>query len=44
MITPLLLDIGPIPPSPEVTLLIIVVTFAAASILMITRMITGEQT
>jgi hypothetical protein len=44
MLTPLLLDIGPIPPPPEFALLVLVATVGAAMVLMVTRMVTGEQT
>jgi hypothetical protein len=44
MLTPLLLDIGPVALSPEFTLLVFAATLGAAVILMVSRMVTGEQT
>ena len=44
MLNLVLLDFGPIPLPPEFALLVLVATLGAAGVLMVARMVTGEQT
>lgn len=44
MLSPILLEFEPVPLPPEFALLVVALTFGAAMVLIVARMVTGEQT